>query len=225
MRKIREVLARLNGLGLARRQMVRSCSIVQSSIHKYLRLAEAPRIRWPLPGRPLRLPTGGTPVRQAICHTRPTAPPRAPPPGHPSGTASRQAPHPPSVLVRLQAPVGYRYSRFCDLVRELCNAQKLTLRQAAQPRRKLLADYARVTITIQNCEAGEIHQASASSRMIFNQQNSNVRPCRHGSPQPSATPAREVIRLRNTNRPRWAHTVSHRKTNVQSRVKRKVPGL
>src|SRR4051812_19094941 len=48
MRKIREVL-RLSALGLAQHQIARSCSIVQSTVHKYLKLAEAAQLRWPLP--------------------------------------------------------------------------------------------------------------------------------------------------------------------------------
>jgi predicted transcriptional regulator len=48
MRKIREVL-RLSALGLAQHQIARSCSIVQSTVHKYLKLAGAAQIRWPLP--------------------------------------------------------------------------------------------------------------------------------------------------------------------------------
>ena len=48
MRKIREVL-RLSALGLAQHQIARSCSIVQSTVHKYLKLAQAAQLSWPLP--------------------------------------------------------------------------------------------------------------------------------------------------------------------------------
>jgi hypothetical protein len=48
MRKIREVL-RLSALGLTQHQIARSCSIVQSTVHKYLKLVEAAQLRWPLP--------------------------------------------------------------------------------------------------------------------------------------------------------------------------------
>jgi len=46
--KIREVL-RLSALGLAQHQISRSCSIVQSTVDRYLKLAEAAQLRWPLP--------------------------------------------------------------------------------------------------------------------------------------------------------------------------------
>ena len=42
MRKLREVL-RLSAMGLEQHQIARSCSIVQSTVHKYLILAEACR--------------------------------------------------------------------------------------------------------------------------------------------------------------------------------------
>jgi len=49
MRKIREVL-RLSALGLAQHQIARSCSMVQSTVHKYLNLADAAQLHcvlWP----------------------------------------------------------------------------------------------------------------------------------------------------------------------------------
>ena len=60
MRKFREVL-RLSTLGLAQHQIARSCSIVQSTVHKYLKLAR---------GRPTQLAIAGKPQRP---ETRPTA--------------------------------------------------------------------------------------------------------------------------------------------------------
>ena len=48
MRKTREIL-RLSALGLKQHQIARSCSIVQSTVHKYLKLAEAAHLSWPLP--------------------------------------------------------------------------------------------------------------------------------------------------------------------------------
>ena len=48
MRKIREVL-RLSALGLKQHQIARSCSIVQSTVQKYLKLAQAANVSWPLP--------------------------------------------------------------------------------------------------------------------------------------------------------------------------------
>ena len=46
MRKIKEVL-RLHSLGLAQRQIARSCSIGQSTVSEYLKAAEAAGLKWP----------------------------------------------------------------------------------------------------------------------------------------------------------------------------------
>src|SRR5437016_5415609 len=46
MRKIKEVL-RLHSLGLAQRQIARSCLIGQSTVSEYLKAAEAVGLRWP----------------------------------------------------------------------------------------------------------------------------------------------------------------------------------
>ena len=46
MRKIKEVL-RLHFLGLAQRQIARSCSIDQRTVPEYLKVAEATQLHWP----------------------------------------------------------------------------------------------------------------------------------------------------------------------------------
>jgi transposase len=46
MRKIKEVL-RLHSLGLAQRQIARSCSIGQSTVSEYLKAAETACLKWP----------------------------------------------------------------------------------------------------------------------------------------------------------------------------------
>lgn len=161
MRKIREVL-RLSALGLAQHQIARSCSIVQSTVHKYLKLAEAAQIRWPLPED-----LSDRRLEELLFGKRPAPPCRR----------SYPAPDFPAIHQELQAdrhltleliwreyqqaqPDGYRYSRFCDLYREWCDAQKLTLRQQHNPGEKLFVDYAGATLPIQNRETGEIHQAA-----------------------------------------------------------------
>jgi transposase len=48
MRKFKEVL-RLHSLGLTQRQIARSCSIAQSTVHEYLKGAAATGLNWPLP--------------------------------------------------------------------------------------------------------------------------------------------------------------------------------
>jgi transposase len=48
MRKFKEVL-RLHSLGLKQRQIARSCSIAQSTVHQYLKAAAEAGVSWPLP--------------------------------------------------------------------------------------------------------------------------------------------------------------------------------
>jgi transposase len=48
MRRIKEVLRLKYELGLGQRQIARSCSIGQSTVHDYLRRAEVVGLRWPL---------------------------------------------------------------------------------------------------------------------------------------------------------------------------------
>ena len=49
MRKIKEVLRLRYELKLDQRQVARSCSIAVSTVHEYLKRAEAAQVRWPLP--------------------------------------------------------------------------------------------------------------------------------------------------------------------------------
>ncbi len=49
MRKIKEVLRLRYDLGLLQNEIARSCSIAQSSVHRYLERATAAGLSWPLP--------------------------------------------------------------------------------------------------------------------------------------------------------------------------------
>src|SRR2546427_5037405 len=49
MRKIKEVLRLRYDLGLLQDEIARSCSISQSSVHRYLERASAAGLNWPLP--------------------------------------------------------------------------------------------------------------------------------------------------------------------------------
>ena len=49
MRKIKEVLRLRYELKLDQRQVARSCSIAVSTVHEYLKRAEAAQVSWPLP--------------------------------------------------------------------------------------------------------------------------------------------------------------------------------
>ena len=49
MRKVKEVLRLRFDLGLQQNQIVRSCSIGQATVHRYLKKAAAANLTWPLP--------------------------------------------------------------------------------------------------------------------------------------------------------------------------------
>ena len=49
MRKIKEVLRLKFDVGLGLRQIARSCSIGQATVHRYLERATAAGLSWPLP--------------------------------------------------------------------------------------------------------------------------------------------------------------------------------
>ena len=49
MRKIKEVLRLRFAAGLNQEQIARSCSIGQSTVHRYLKMAAAAGLKWPLP--------------------------------------------------------------------------------------------------------------------------------------------------------------------------------
>ncbi len=114
MRKFREVL-RLSTLGLAQHQIARSCSIVQSTVHKYLKLAQAAQLSWPLPEN-----LSDQKLDQLLFGERPDPPSRRvhPPPDFPTIHKELQT-HKDLTLELLwqeykqaNASGGYRYSRY-----------------------------------------------------------------------------------------------------------------
>jgi transposase len=161
MRKIREVL-RLSAMGLAQHQIARSCSIVQSTVHKYLKLAQAAKLSWPLPED-----FSDQKLDERLFGQRPDPPSRRihPPPDFDAIHKELQS-HKDLTLELLWQEYkkadasGYGYSRFCDLYREWSRAQNITLRQQHHPGEKMFVDYAGATIPIHNRNTGEIHQAA-----------------------------------------------------------------
>lgn len=161
MRKIREIL-RLSAMGLAQHQIARSCSIVQSTVHKYLKLAEAAQLRWPLPEE-----LSDHKLDQLLFGRR-SAPPsrRIHPPPDFAAIHKELETHRDLTLELLWQeykgadPGGYGYSRFCDLYREWSRDQNCTLRQQHNPGEKLFVDYAGATIPVHDRDTGEVHQAA-----------------------------------------------------------------
>ncbi len=160
MRKIKEVL-RLHSLGLAQRQIARSCSLGQSTVSEYLKAAETARLQWP------EVADWDEGRLAAALLPRPTArakPGRQPEPDFASiHTELQQHKHLTLALVweeyRAQNPDGYRYSRFCELYQRWRRKQEVALRQEHRAGEKLFVDYAGPTIPVQNPTTGEIREA------------------------------------------------------------------
>jgi transposase len=160
MRKIKEVL-RLHSLGLAQRQIARSCSLGQSTVSEYLKAAETARLQWP--------EVAGWDEDRLIAAMlpRPTAkvnPVRQPEPDYAAIHAElQQHKHLTLQLVweeyHAQHPDGYRYSRFCELYQRWRRKQEVVLRQEHRAGEKLFVDYAGQTVPVQNPATGEIDEA------------------------------------------------------------------
>src|ERR1700752_3277804 len=120
MRKLKEVLRLRFELKLGYQQIARSCSLAVSSVHKYLKRAEAVGISWPLPADwdDARLEAELFPVVEPAADGLRTQPDFAA-----MHEQLRQHRHLTLQLLweeyRQAHPDGYRYSRFCELYQRL----------------------------------------------------------------------------------------------------------
>ena len=161
MRKVKEVL-RLRALGLNQHQIARSCSIAQSTVHEYMKAAEAAGIGWPPPPD-----WDDRRLEEVLFPARPEAADRRRQP-LPDFHALRQElqshKHLTLQLVweeyRQTHPGGYGYSRFCDLYREWVRRQDVVLRQSHRAGEKLFVDWAGDTIPIYDPHNGAVEQVS-----------------------------------------------------------------
>jgi transposase len=162
MRKIREVLRLRYDLGLLQQEIARSCSICQSSVHRYLERAAAAGLSWPLPedcdDRRLNEllfpaePTGERPpARAALDFVE----------------IHRQLQSHKHVTLQLlweeyrqSQSEGYRYSRFCELYRRWRRKQDVVLRQEHRAGEKMFVDWAGDTIPIYDRDGGGVQPAS-----------------------------------------------------------------
>ena len=151
MRKIKEVLRLRFVGGLYQDQIARSCSIGQSTVHRYLERAEAAGLSWPLPE------DYDDDQLEALLFPQQRG-------RKPGGCASpdladmhRQlAEHRHLTLQLLWEeyrevhPGGYGYSRFCELYHHWKRSQDVVLRQEHRPGEKMFVDWAGPTIPIQD---------------------------------------------------------------------------
>jgi transposase len=164
MRKLREVLRLRHELKLGYQQIGRSCAITVSTVHKYLKRAEAAGVSWPLPEdwdqqrleAALFPPTANPGEQQAAARPLPDF--------SAIHEQLRQHKHLTLQLLweeyREANPDGYRYSRYCDLYQRWRARLDVVLRQEHKAGEKMFVDWAGATIPVYDRQTGHPWQAS-----------------------------------------------------------------
>lgn len=159
MRKIREVLRLLWDQERSVREVAKSCLLARSTVSEYERRASAAGLAWPLP-------TEDDAVLEALLF----------PPAPSVAAASRPLPDWDLVDRELKRrkgvtrallweeyraanPVGYSYTRYCELFQEWRGLQGLSMRQTHLAGEKVFVDYAGATVPVVDAGTGEIREA------------------------------------------------------------------
>ncbi len=163
MRKLREVLRLRFELKLGYQQIGRSCAIGVSTVHKYLKRAEAAGITWPLPEDwdETRVEAMVFPRREPTIAEK--NPARMPPDFAAIHEQLRSNKYVTLQLLweeyRQANPDGYRYSRFCELYQRWRSKLDVVLRQEHTAGEKMFVDWAGATIPVHDRHTGEAWQA------------------------------------------------------------------
>jgi transposase len=160
MRKINEILRLHFEQKLGQRQIARSASVSQSTVHEYLARFQAAGLQWPLDEEwdEQKLEAALFPPGQA-----PSQPPRRTLPDFAKVRQELEQHRELTIELlweeyRQQQPDGYCYSRFCKLSRRWKKQQDVVLRQDHRPGEKLFLDWAGATIPIHHRD-GSVTQA------------------------------------------------------------------
>ena len=163
MRKIREVLRLRYELKLGYQQIGRSCAIAVSTVHKYLKHAQAAGVSWPLPA------DWDEARVEAAVFPAATPPAVKAPGGHtPPDLAAIHEQLRGNKHVTLQLlweeyrganPDGYGYSRFCYLYQRWRSKLDVVLRQEHKAGEKMFVDWAGATIAVYDRHTGVAWQA------------------------------------------------------------------
>lgn len=160
MRKIRDVLRFRHGASLSLDEIARALKISKGVVAKYLRLAEAAGINWPLPDD----------LDDADLERR-LYPPQArhgPTYAEPDCARIHQELKHKGVTLQLlwqeyrqsAGDQSYQYTAFCNHYRAFAGQLKRSMRQVHQAGEKLFADYAGPTVPIIDAITGEVSTAS-----------------------------------------------------------------
>src|ERR1700688_6930 len=163
MRKLREVLRLRFELKLGYQQIGRSCAIGVSTVHKYLKRAEAAGVTWPLPQDwdEARIEAMVFPRREpSIAEHNPA---RTSPDFAVIHEQLRSSKYVTLQLLweeyRQGNPEGYRYSRFCELYQRWRSKLDVVLRQGLKAGEKVFVDWAGATIPVHDPHTGQAWQA------------------------------------------------------------------
>lgn len=160
MRKIRDVLRYRHSAGLSLEAIARALNISKGVVAKYLRLAGAAGLTWPLPDD---LDDRGL---EKLLYRQVTA--REPAFAEPDYAQVHQELKKKGVTLMLlweeyrQAvgERGYQYTSFCTRYRDWAGKLKRSMRQIHRAGEKLFADYAGPTMPIIDAVTGEVRPAS-----------------------------------------------------------------
>jgi transposase len=146
-------------LGLTSRQAAASLGLARSTVAEYIRRAEEAGLGWPLPPD----------CDDFILERRLFPPPPL------IATADRPLPDWSEVAQELTRkhmtlfliwheykeahPLGYQYSRYCDLYREWAGRRSIWMRQDHKAGERMFVDYAGGTVAVVDRETGEVRQA------------------------------------------------------------------
>lgn len=162
MRKLKEVLRLRHELKLGYQQIGRSCAIAVSSVHKYLKRAEAANMTWPLPEGWDEAKLEAALFPEAATRQPPSAPRPLPDFAH-IHEELRAHKHVTLELLweeyRAANPDGYRYSRFCYLYQRWRAKLDVVLRQEHKAGEKMFVDWAGATIPVHDRHTGQAWQA------------------------------------------------------------------
>ena len=160
MRKIKEVLRLRHELGLHQEQIARSCSIGQSTVHRYLERAEAAQLVWPLAED-----WDDAKIEQLLFPVKVGFKAAASTPIDFAGIHQELVSHKYLTLQLLweeykqSNPEGYQYSWFCQRYRDWLKTRDLVLRQDHRAGEKLFVDHAGGTIPVIVRDTGEVEPA------------------------------------------------------------------
>src|SRR5437870_2616385 len=164
MRKLREVLRLRFELKLGYQQIGRSCAIGVSTVHKYLKRAEAAGLTWPLPEDWDEARVEATVFPHLKSRAGQLQATRSRPDFASLHEQLRRHRHLTLQLLweeyREANPDGYRYSRFCELYQRWRSKLDVVLRQEHKAGEKMFIDWAGATIPVHDRLTGQAWPAS-----------------------------------------------------------------